>query len=392
MRKHISIALMLLLLPVFSFGWTITLSPTTGYTLYNWSIDATSDGGVIVAGLERTAFDTLVVTRLDAGGNLMWQWRTDQTTDDYIPQVAAYPSGDLQLCYTAFSIPGSPVSLIRFSHPDSIIWERTFSEDDPMPVYLPIGMKITDAGNLYLTGIRVSAAGTDVWGRVCVARLNETGDFVWQTECGEGFNPDDTIAMGTNITQWGNSILTTGVYYPIRSDDSTSFRLFAALIDTDGTVLWEWEDIEYHTFAGSEIIPFTFCAPSGDRAMVGASMILTDRVVSYLTILDDDGTPSFIRMLDSRIDDGIPFALSAAENGFFASGAKYFGTGVDTFAAWTAKLSTTDGEPIWENTYLRGTTFTDMVSFPDEGFAACGIYWVNGWVIRADDDGDTTFS
>jgi len=126
--------------------------------------------------------------------------------------------------------------------------------------------------------------------------------------------------------------------------------------------------------------------------MVGASIILTDRVVSYLTILDDDGTPSFIRMLDSRIDDGIPFALSAAENGFFASGAKYFGTGVDTFAAWTAKLSTTDGEPIWENTYLRGTTFTDMVSFPDEGFAACGIYWVNGWVIRADDDGDTTFS
>ncbi|MCD6417363.1 hypothetical protein J7M00_01100 [bacterium] len=61
MRGQISIALVLLLLPVFSFGWTITLSPTTGHTLYNWSIDATSDGGVIVAGLERTAFDTLVL-------------------------------------------------------------------------------------------------------------------------------------------------------------------------------------------------------------------------------------------------------------------------------------------------------------------------------------------
>ncbi len=383
MRKPFN--LLVLLLPLVLFGWVRYFPPSYGYQMFGSAIDATIDGDVLTTTIDVGTNDSLVIYRLSPIGETEWSWTVDGVDPDFIPKIALYPSGALQLLYVSTGYAEHPLRLSKYAAPETLIWENFYSESDPSPVILPLCIDVDDDGSCVAGGIKVNTEGVVDIGRIWVARLDDYGGYDMESELLDAHNIDDTLTAGVSLLSADSETFVEGIYLT----DMGDVLVHGILINYSGDTIWTWTNTEWLPFP---IMPeHFFTAYSDGHYILGlASSGWSARC--YIFCLSSSGSLLWSKEFTSPPAGGDSIIVNSAvgvDDGFVLVGKKYISESESY--AWAGKISL-DGSFVWQRKYYPNALLTDVVSFPDNGFAACGTVGDELIVLRADATGDTSFS
>ncbi len=263
---------------------------TYGGNYYDYanSIQMTSDGGYIVAGVTRsfTANNNrdMWVLKLDSDGNIQWQKAYGTTSDDYGFDIQQTMDGGFIVVGTTLST--SSAWVLKLNSTGEIEWQKIYGRNDG-EYYGSQGYSIrqtSDRGYI-LTGIlmgRVSGTG-GIW----VVKLDPTGNIEWQKTYG-GSRVD--VAYSIEQTSEGDYIL-AGYTNSFRSTQyGPNYDAFVMKIDSIGNIgascgIVKWTSI---TPVDTDIRPVvtsitaidSSATPQETNATVTYSSAVTDAVCS----------------------------------------------------------------------------------------------------------------
>ncbi len=194
------------------------------------SIQQTSDGGYIVAGLTDSigaGEDDVYVMKLDSSGNQEWEETYGGTDDDAAMSIVQTSDGGYIVAgYThSTGSDGRNGYVLKLDGSGAVTWEQAYggNNHDSLESIYP-----TSDGGYICTGYTgyTGEDGKDMY----VLKLDSTGTVTWEQTYG-GLNNDHGYAV--QQTKDGNYILcgTMGT--------ASATDMYLAKLDTTGTVTWE---------------------------------------------------------------------------------------------------------------------------------------------------------
>ncbi|MDF1697730.1 MAG: T9SS type A sorting domain-containing protein [Saprospiraceae bacterium] len=357
-----------------------------------FSVDATTDGGVIVVGFSNSQDGDITdplgdydfwVVKVDVNGHMEWQKSLGGMLWDEAQSVKQTMDGGYIVAGNTLSVDGDVSEafgehdywVVKLSPLGEIEWERSYggSEED-----MAYGIDQTSdqgyivAGRAYSEDGDISnhIGGLDYW----VLRLDADGEILWENSYG-GNNWD--WAYGVDLTQDGGFIL-GGVTKSTAGDVPDfhgGFDFLLIKIDADGVVQWS------NNFGGSDtdVATGVKAAPDGGYVISGNTYSddidvsnLSGGIDFWIVKTDKDGVMEWERSLGGSGDESAKTLALCSDGSILVAGSANSNDGdlegTDGSGSWIVKLDQ-DGDIIWEQEFYKVgvSIITDIVETMDKG-------------------------
>lgn len=282
-------------------------------------IAATSDGGYIVADLFRAL-------RLDGSGNIIWEKKYGGFNDHLHAVVPTNDGGFVMAGITwNFGAGGGDAWILKLDASGNIIWQNTYGGpgDDSAAAIAP-----TNDGGYVVAGQTTSfgAGRIDAW----VFKLGESGNVIWQKTYG-----DSAIEVASDIKVLG----TDG--YVITGDYDVTGRasdVWVARLDESGNIVWQKTYGSINTDAGYTISPTN----DGGYIVGGIVDVLTQGGNLWVLKLDAVGNLTWQKSYGGRGGENGIRLVTTSDGGYVAAGwTSSFGAG--NADVWVFKLDGSGG-------------------------------------------------
>jgi len=327
---------------LFDRAYAVAFAKSYGGTRYDvgYSVQQTSDGGYIMAGLYTpSASDPgdVILIKVDSLGNVVWSKRYGGPREERAFSVKQTSDGG----YITVARTRSFVDTIRWdvllikTYPNgNLQWARVYSnrflDDEPSDV-----IETSDGGYLVVGGAQPGSGSTNV---ILVMKINSSGDLQWVRWFGDTIYQDQ--AYSVKRTSDGGYIVAgrTGSYGSGNAD------IFLMKLDGSGNVVWaraygrSGPDFGYDVQITSDggFVVVGYYTSSGDT---NAIIVKTN----------SSGNVQWYRVLGGTQMDAFYSVKQTSDGGFIATGiTKSFGSGnEDVFLA----RFNSSGALQWSKTY-----------------------------------------
>ncbi|MHA2615669.1 MAG: InlB B-repeat-containing protein [bacterium JZ-2024 1] len=196
------------------------------------SIQQTSDGGYIVAGRTfsfAAGLDDIWVLKLDANGNVLWQKTYGGTDSDGASSIQQTSDGGYIVAGVTKSFGGGSwnIWVLKLDANGNVLWQKTYGGPYNDWAY---SLQQTSDGGYIVAGSTYSfgAGSDDIW----VLKLDADGNVLWQKTYG---GADGDGAYSIQQPSDGGYIVAGSTYsFGAGSDD-----IWVLKQDADGNVLWQ---------------------------------------------------------------------------------------------------------------------------------------------------------
>jgi len=350
-----------------------------------WSIEATPDGGCIVAGWTYsfgTGEADFWVLKLRADGSVEWENAYGGPIWEWADLVSLTDDGGYLVTgeATSFGRGGGDMWALKLDASGEVQWQETFGGhvDD-----LAVSLLQTSDGGYVLAGETKSfgAGDWDAW----VLKLDATASVVWEKTYG-GTGWDSSSADPIEQTTDGGYILTGRT----TSFGAGGFDIWVLKLDASGAIQWQksyggHDDDEAHsirqtTDGGYAVAGFTRSFGAGKSDV-------------WVLKLDGTGAVEWQATVGGPEEEECWSVLATSDGGWVVTGStSSFGSGSSDL--WVLKFAA-DGVVEWQRVY-GGTRWDGGVAVR---LAADGGYYVTGgtesfgadnenfWVLKLDADG-----
>ncbi len=213
--------------------WTKTYGGT--WSDQGWSVQKTSDGGYIIAGVtEIELMGDAYLIKTDANGDIMWTMTYGSTLTDWANAVqVTSDSGYILAGFTGY-IPNYDVYLVKTDKLGNLLWSKTYG--GPHDDVAWAVQQIDDTGYVVAGWTESFGAGErDVY----LLKLNTGGDTIWAKTYG-GVHED--AGMSIQKTSDGGYIITGST----NSSGAGEADIYLLKVDAGGNTVWST------TFGGIE--------------------------------------------------------------------------------------------------------------------------------------------
>jgi hypothetical protein len=341
------------------------------------------------------------VAKFDSSGNMLWNTFIGSNTDDGNGGmgIALDASGNVYVMGTSWATWGSPLNAFDGSYPNVFVAKLDSNGKRLWNTFLGssgsdsgTGIAVDTAGNLYVTGnsapwgnpINAHAGGV---GDVFVAKLNSSGNLLWNTfmgansqEIGGGIALDasgNVYVVGESNKTWGNPI---NVF-------AGGWDVFVAKLDSNGNRFW-------NTFMGSSDNDDGYFSKmsfdtSGNVYLTGSSGATWGSPIDPFMLPTEGLSNGFVAKLDSsgqrlwntfigRISRASGIKIDTSDNVYVTGTSGPFGNPINANAgetdAFVAKLNSS-GNRLW-HTFLGGAGIDGAL---DMALDASGNVYLGGY-------------
>jgi uncharacterized delta-60 repeat protein len=363
--------------------WARTYGGNNTDLLY--SIDKTSDGGFVVAGLTRSnsaGLNDIEITKIDGRGIVQWHRLLGGSADDEAVGIRQMPDGGYIVLGEAGT--GSPgfaeLYLCKLSSTGAMIWQKTYGGASTDRGY---SLELTPDGGFVVAGGGGSFPRLDdYW----VIKFNADGDSQWQKIYG-GSSADRAFQI--KRTSDGGYIV---VGYSYSYGGGIDGALWIVKLGINGDIQWQ------KSYVIGRFFPRGIAqTPDGGYAVLVYADDLGAGTTDVLILkLSADGTVAWARTYGGTKPD-IPCSIAVTSDGsiLFSGMTQSFGHG--DYDLWLVKLNSSGGI-IWERTYggteLDGSGTGDaLLEAPGNSLLVGGYTygWSAGgtdlWILRLFSDG-----
>ncbi|OGF66572.1 MAG: hypothetical protein A2Y62_01005 [Candidatus Fischerbacteria bacterium RBG_13_37_8] len=188
-----------------------------GYHAYAKSIIQTSDGGYILAGFHEVWFGgsaTMLIMKLNSSGNIQWRRLFSSSGWNAAESIAATPDGGYIVTGTAYSdIEANDVIVIKLNSSGNILWRRTFGTINFDGANAVVN---TNDGNYLVLGSIDPYVSDYVTDDAVMIKLNSSGGIVWRRAFGTNNHGESayfglTASDGNYVIAGGTTSFATGV-------------------------------------------------------------------------------------------------------------------------------------------------------------------------------------
>jgi len=394
MSKKLLISVLLCFFVFFPFmplnaQWARTYGGSD-YDLAN-SIQQTSDGGYIVAGLTGDSFlegeYDIWVLKLDSDGNIEWQrtyggndtellWEIDfsiqQTSDEgYI--VAGHTS--------SFGAGESDFWVLKLTSNGDIEWQRTYGGGG---YDLANSIQQTSDEGYIVAGSTLSfgAGGMDFW----VLKLTSNGDIEWQrTYGGVSYEFDCSIQQ---TSDGGYIVAGTTRSFGVSEDEGWVLKL-----DSNGDIEWQ------RTYGGSSWDYLHSIQQTSDEGYIVAGHTHSFGAgieEAWILKLSTNGDTEWQRTYGGSQEDYARSVQQTSDGGYIVAGSTDSFGDFGDINGWVLKLSS-NGDIEWQYTYGGGSidyASRSIDQTSDGGYVTAGWTYSFGYgeadfiVLKLSSDGD----
>ena len=355
------------------------------------SVQQTSDGGFIVAGTKHpaTSLDDFWLLRLDADGNVVWQKTYSGTETDTATSVDLTSDGGFIVAGLTASFgvsygaggSGFDLWLLRLDGNGNVVWQKTYGGVSSEGASDPSVRTMSDGGFVVAGSTLSFGAGSyDFW----LLRLEANGNIAWQRTYG-GLGSDD--GRSVQPTSDGGFIV-AGATQSFGADAVGD--VWVIRLDANGNVVWQ------RTYGGSAGDGAHAVQPTSDGGFIvfgntesfGAG--LTDVLVLKL---DGNGNVLWQKTYGGVNKDRVWSGQSGqitSDGGFIVAGSTNYLVGTGGEDMWLLRLEG-NGNVVWQKTYgVQGDdrAFSAQVT-SDGGLIVGGS---GGRVLRLDANGSLSAS
>ena len=301
---------------------------TYGGTMYDYahSIQQTSDGGYIVAGVTYSfgvgGMDVWVF-KLDGNGNVQWQKTYGSTWDDRANSIQqTSDSGYIVAGYTyIYGSVGTYGWLLKLDGNGNVQWQKTYGST--MGDYANSIQQTTDGGYIVAGNTRFSGGTTSVaW----VCKIDGSGNVVWEKAYDRGISGGD---FAYSIQQ-----TTDGGYIVVGRAWVSNLCGWVFKLDGNGNVQWQKTYGDSGTF-GYEA--YSVQQTSDGGYIVAGRINVPFGNDAWLLKLDGNGNVQWHKTYGSTWDDYAHSIQQTSDGGYIVAGQTVsFGVGLGD--AWVLKL------------------------------------------------------
>ncbi|MHC4181931.1 MAG: Ig-like domain-containing protein [Planctomycetota bacterium] len=330
---------------------------------YGYSLQQTSDGGYIIAGLT-TSFgaggDDVYLIKTDSDGNSLWEKTFGGTDDDCGYSVQQTSDGGYIIAGAiTFIAGGGYVYLIKTDSDGISLWEKTLGGAGLDRGFS--GQQTSDGG--YIIAGQTTSFGVG-GGDVYLIKTDSTGTEQWSSTFG---GSSDDWGYYVEQTSDGGYIITGGSY----SFGAGEYDVYLIKTDSGGNSQWE------KTFGGVS----TDVGHSVQQTSDGG-YIITGETYSfgagqndvYLIKTDSDGNTVWEKTFGWTNQDVGYSIQQTSDGGYIISGrTEYLGAGGGLYLIKT----NSDGNVVWEKIF-HGTSGHSVQQTSDGGYIIGGWDWYAG--------------
>lgn len=351
-----------------TYGWTRTYGSKDSES--GTCVAQTADGGYIVLGVtEYPAWwhVNLLLIKTDAHGDTQWMRIYDIDTTDYGHGVKEIPNnGYMVLGYRGFGGGYTDLWLVGIDLQGDTLWTRSYGAYNQS---MGLWMENARDGHFIVTG--VGCLRPSVFGDLWLLKINERGDTLWSRSYGSW----DEYGQGQSVASTSDGgYIVSGLWDRVNTPGGSSQCLFKT--DSLGDTLWT-RTFEYNAGIRSVVLQSN---DSGYLLMMnGLRLVKTDSL----------GNLRWSRTYPYKYGNTI---VHGHGGGYIVAGS-YDGD------LWLMKVDEF-GNRIWSRTYggagSDGAMYMDHTS--DGGYIIVGSTSSFGsgrsdiWLLKADENGDTTYS
>jgi hypothetical protein len=352
-----------------------------------YSVQQTSDGGYILAGLTYSfGFDgDMWVLKLDASGNVAWQKTYDGSSTDLANSIQQTLDGGYILAGYTYSFgAGGDMWVLKLDASGNAVWQKTYGGSD---FDMANSIQQTSDGGYILGGNTYSfgAGDRDAW----VLKLDASGNAAWQKTYG---GSDWDSAYSIQQTSDGGYILAgyTGSFGAGNGDT------WVLKLDASGNVAWQ------KTYGDSEIDRAKSIQQTSEGGYILAGETESFGAVysdAWVLKLDASGNVAWQKTYGGSDYDWANSIQQTSDGGYILAGeTESFGAG--EIDMWVLKLDAS-GNAAWHKTY-GGSDFDSANSIQqtsDGGYILAGDTYSFGagagkndmWVLKLDVGGNAAW-
>jgi hypothetical protein len=367
---------------------------------YASSIDQTTDGGYIIAGVTNSHEGDITnnhgesdmwVVKLDSSGNIVWQKTLGGSGFDEGSSVIGTPDGGYAIAGNTNSADGDVTGyhdggrrdmwVVKLNSNGNIIWQKALGGSQDETAYSIIA---TPDGGYAVAGSATSTNGdvtgnkgrSDVW----VVKLNANGNIMWQKNLGG--SSDDIAHSIINASGGGYAIAA----YTESADGDVAGNhgrgdMWIVKLDNSGNTVWQ------KTLGGSGLDNGNHitATPDGGYAVSGLTSSADGDVTGnhggndmWVVKLDGNGNKAWQKTLGGSSSDGASAAIVTADGGYILAGSTSSKDGDVTgnheaSDMWVVKLNS-NAAIMWQVTMggLDLDHASCIIATSDGGFAAAG--------------------
>ena len=351
---------------------------------YAYSIQQTSDGGYIVAGMGDTFdFDKdLWVLKLNSDGTVAWQkaYRGDDISASFIQQTS--DGGYIVLGVIFNDATRKKYFLVlKLNSDGTVAWQQKAYGETGYEYANSIQQ--TSDGGYIMAGIGIDFDRID--SDFLVLKLNSDGRIAWQkTYGGTGGDHANSIQQTSD-----------GGYIVVGGSNVANEDVLVLKLNSDGTVVWQ------KTYGGTKSDSASSIQQTSDEGYIVVGNTYSFGTGSgdfWILKLNSYGTVAWQKTYGGTSYDYASSIQQTSDEGYIVVGNTYsFGTGSGDF--WILKLNS-DGTVAWQKTY-GGTSYDFANSIhqtSDGGYIVAGYTYSFGagfcdfWVLKLLSDGTINFN
>jgi len=304
------------------------------------SVQQTSDGGYILAG-ETSSFGAgkadIYLIKTDNDGDEVWSKTFGGTESDRAYSVQQTSDGGYIVAglTESFGAGGADVYLIKTDSAGSKVWSKTFGgagADSANSVH-----QTTDGG--YIIAGYSTSFGSEQWGDVYLIKTDDAGSEVWSKTFGGEFED-----MATSIQQTSDGgYIITGYTYPLGTED---MDVYLIKTDSNGSEVWSkrFGDTERDR---ADSVQQT---ADGGYIIAGSTQAYRVQVIYdvYLIKTDSEGSEVWSKTFGEWEGDSAKSVQQTADGGYIIAGDTIsFETGMDVYLIKTDS----SGNLSWSKTF-----------------------------------------
>jgi uncharacterized delta-60 repeat protein len=312
---------------------------------YAYSVRQTRDGGYIVAGYTRSFGATgynMWILKLNSDGSIDWQKRYGISSDDRVYAIKQTSDGG----YIVGGQTGSTAYfwILKLNNDGSIDWQKKYTLGGANTVTSII--QTLDGG--YIVTGRAAPSGIYIW----VIKLTSTGSITWQKRYGQSPTANELPYQILQTSDGGYIVV--GRTAP---SGFTDYDAWIIKLTSSGVITWQKK---YRGSVGEDYFYGVQEIDDGEYVVSGGNQITSPGLQDcWVLRLNNDGTIIWQKRYGaSGLDEALE-VLVTNEGGLIVIGhSNSFGGGVDTF--WIVKLKD-DGKIVFTPASGAQVIDTDIV-------------------------------
>ena len=343
------------------------------------SVQQTSDGGYIVAGRTSSFSSSLTiinfwVLKLDSSGSVSWQ-KVYSGSFSYANSIEQTSDGGYVVAgVTALPGVSRAVWVLKLDSSGGILWQNAYQRPGGFGEEVANSVQETSDGGYIVAGATaVNGLGENFW----VLKLDSSGNIQWQNTYGAPFNEDD-VANSVQETSDGGYVV-AGFMHSLPFNCPCPTRAWIIKLDPTGNPVWQ------NTYGGLSIDDeANSVQQTSDNGYIVAGSTRPD---FWVFKLDLSGNILWQRIYRGPRGGAATSLQQTSDGGYVVAGIT-FSFGLPSGGAWLLNLDSF-GNVMWQNTYsgpdiISGAppTFSVDRTF-DGGYVLAG----GRWVLKLDSNG-----